>query len=61
MYLTRAAITAMVWDPQLKAYYEKKTGEGKHKASVINAIRAKIIARCFAVIKRRTPFVTLGA
>ena len=50
VYLTRAAITAMVWDPQLKAYYKKKTGEGKHKASVINAIRAKIIARCFAVI-----------
>ena len=61
VYLTRAAITAMVWDPQLKAYYKKKTGEGKHKASVINAIRAKIIARCFAVIKRRTPFVTLRA
>lgn len=61
VYLTQAAITAMVWDSQLKAYYKKKTGEGKHKASVINAIRAKIIARCFAVIKRRTPFVTLCA
>lgn len=61
VYLTRAAITAMVWDPQLKAYYKRKTAEGKHKASVINAIRAKIIARCFAVIKRRTPFVTLTA
>lgn len=61
VYLTRASITAMVWDPQLKAYYKRKTGEGKHKASVINAIRAKIIARCFAVIKRGTPFVTLSA
>lgn len=61
VYLTRAAITAMVWDPQIKAYYKRKTGEGKHKASVINAIRAKIIARCFAVIKRKTPFVTLSA
>lgn len=61
VYLTRAAITAMVWDTQLKAYYKRKTEEGKHKASVINAIRAKIIARCFAVIKRRTPFVTLSA
>ena len=60
VYLTRAAITAMAWDPQLKAYYKRKTEEGKHKASVINAIRAKIIARCFAVIKRRTPFVTLS-
>ena len=61
VYLTRAAITAISWDPQMKAYYKRKTGEGKHKASVINAVRAKIIARCFAVIKRKTPFVTLRA
>ena len=61
VYLTRAAITAISWDPQIKAYYKRKTGEGKHKASVINAVRAKIIARCFAVIKRKTPFVTLRA
>ncbi|WP_278451462.1 IS110 family transposase [Parabacteroides johnsonii] len=55
VYLTRAAITAISWDPQMKAYY----AEGKHKASVINAVRAKIIARSFAVIRRQTPFVTL--
>lgn len=61
VYLTRAAITAMCWDPQMKAYYKRKTKQGKHKASVINAIRAKIIARCFAVIRRQTPYVTLVA
>lgn len=61
VYLTRAAITAMSWDPQIKAYYKRKIAEGKHKASVINAIRAKIIARCFAVIRRKTPFVSLVA
>ena len=61
VYLTRAAITAIAWDPQIKAYYKRKIAEGKHKASVINAVRAKIIARCFAVIKRKTPFVTLSA
>ncbi|KAA6340248.1 hypothetical protein EZS27_011881 [termite gut metagenome] len=38
-----------------------KTAEGKHKASVINAIRAKIISRCFAVIRRQTPYVSLVA
>lgn len=59
VYLTRAAITAISWDPQIKAYYKRKTGEGKHKASVINAVRAKIIARCFAVIKRKLHCVTL--
>lgn len=59
--LTRAAITAMVHDPQIKTYYARKVAEGKHKASVINAIRAKIIYRCFAVVKRQTPFVKLMA
>ena len=57
---TRAAITAISWDPQMKAYYKRKIAEGKHKASVINAVRAKIIARSFAVIRRQTPFVTLA-
>ena len=60
VYLTRAAITAISWDPQMKAYYKRKIAEGKHKASVINAVRAKIIVRSFAVIRRQTPFVTLA-
>ena len=60
VYLTRAAITAISWDPQMKAYYKRKIAEGKHKAAVINAVRAKIIARSFAVIRRQTPFVTLA-
>ena len=58
VYLTRAAI-CISWDPQMKAYYKKENSGGKHKASVINAVRAKIIARSFAVIRRQTPFVTL--
>ena len=28
--------------------------------TIINAVRAKIIARSFAVIRRQTPFVTLA-
>ena len=60
VYLTRAAITAISWDPQMKAYYTRNIAEGTHKASVINAVRAKIIARSFAVIRRQTPFVTLA-
>lgn len=61
VYLTRAAITAMCHDPQMKAYYKRKVEQGKHKACVVNAIRAKIIARCFAVIRRGTPYVSLVA
>ena len=37
---------------ELKAYYRRKVEEGKNKMSVINALRAKIVARMFAVIKR---------
>ena len=37
VYLTRAAITAISWDPQMKAYYKRKIAEGKHKASVDSA------------------------
>ncbi len=57
--LTRAAITAASHAPQKKAYYARKLFQGKHKASVIKAIRAKIIYRCFAVASRQTPFVRL--
>ena len=59
--LTRAAITAVKWDEQLKKYYRRKIDDGKHKASVINAVRAKLIARYFAVVKRQTAFVKLVA
>lgn len=37
---------------ELKDYYLRKTEEGKSKMSVINAVRAKIVARMFAVIKK---------
>jgi len=37
---------------ELKTYYLRKVDEGKNKMLVINALRAKIIARMFAVIKR---------
>ena len=59
VYLTSAAVTSVRWDGQLKKYYQRKINEGKHKASVLNAVKAKIVARCFAVIKRQEPFVKL--
>ena len=57
--LNRSALIAIRCDPQLKAYYERKVAEGKHKFSVLNAVRAKIAARCFAVVRRGTPYVAL--
>ncbi len=49
-----AALSAKKFDPQMKAYYERKVSEGK-KMVVLNAVRCKIISRAFAVIKRNPP------
>ena len=51
------AITAIRIDPEMKKYYQRKLAEGKHPMSVLNAVKNKIIARVFAVVKRRTPYV----
>jgi transposase len=55
--LTMAAISAINHQPELKAKYEKKLGEGKAKMVAINIIRFELIERIFAVIKRRTPYI----
>ena len=55
--LNMCAKSAIQHDVQLKEYYHRKTQEGKEKMSVINAVRNKIIARVFAVVERKTPFV----
>ena len=44
---------------EMKQYYLRKVEQGKNKMSVINAVRAKIVARMFAVINKNekyTPF-----
>ncbi len=57
--LTRAALAAIVHDPELRAYYKRKKLEGKHSNVVLNAVRFKLIQRCFAVVRRQTPYVKL--
>ena len=37
---------------EYKDYYKRKTEEGKHPMCVLNVIRAKLVSRMFAVIKR---------
>ena len=39
-----------------KDYFKRKVDQGKHKLSVINAIRNKLLALALAVIKRDSPF-----
>lgn len=54
---TMAALSAKKHDPELKMYYERKTKEGKHPMSVMNALKCKLAARVFATINRNSPFV----
>ena len=54
--LTMASISAIQHDPELKAKYEQKVKEGKAKMCVLNIIRAKLIERVFAVIKKQKPY-----
>ncbi len=54
--LTMAAISAIQHDPELKAKYGQKVKEGKPKMSVLNIIRAKLIERVFAVIRKQKTY-----
>lgn len=56
--LSNGANSACKWDPEIKAYYERKFKEGKEHKVIINSIRCKLVNRVFAVVKRQTPFVT---
>ena len=55
--LNMCAISTIRHDKELKTYYERKVKEGKSKMLVINNVRCKLLARVFAVINRKTPFV----
>jgi transposase len=59
--LHMAALTAIRYDPELKAYYERKILEGKSKMSVINAVRFKLLARVVSVVKNDREYVKKAA
>ena len=46
------AISSLFHSEEMKAYYERKVNEGKHKMVVINAIRNKIIRRIYACVTK---------
>lgn len=58
--LSMGAINAIRHDRELKAYFDRKVKEGKHKMAVINAVRNKLISRVFATINRGSPFVKIA-
>lgn len=55
--LHMAAVGVTARKGELQDYWRRKVAEGKHKMSVLNAIRNKLIHRIFAVIDRGTPYV----
>lgn len=57
--ITNGVLSAIQHDIELKIYYERKVAQGKHKFSVINAVKNKLIHRVFATVKRGTPYVEL--
>lgn len=51
--------SAIQYDPELRAYYNRKCAEGKHPQSVRNAVICKLLYRIYAVINRGTPYVNI--
>lgn len=57
MLLHMAALVAIQYNPELRAYYERKVKEEKkNKMCVINAVRNKLILRIFACIKQNRKY-----
>jgi transposase len=52
-----AAISSIQHNPDLKKYYKRRLAEGKSKMCVINAVRAKLLYKVLAVVKRGTPYI----
>lgn len=55
--LNLCAINSIQYNLEMKLYYKRKTEEGKHPYSTINAIRNKLLARIFAIVQREQPYV----
>jgi len=51
--LTQAAKCAIVHDPNIRGYYNRKIEQGKDKWLVINNVRNKLIHRIFAVVANK--------
>lgn len=54
--LHMAALVAIVYNTDLREFYERKVGEGKNKMSVINAVRNKLIHRIFTCVNENRKY-----
>ena len=55
--LLNAANSAILYNPQIRAYYQRKITEGKDHKAITNAVACKLVNIVFAVVKRQTPYV----
>jgi transposase len=54
--LTQAARSAVLYNPELRQYYERKIKEGKLEQVVINNVRNKLLHRIFAIVQKKQPY-----
>ena len=58
--ISNGASTAIMYDKELQAYYQRRIEQGHNKYKVKNAVCNKFLHRIFAVINRGTPYVELN-
>ena len=54
LHMAALAVSTRAKSGELREYYLRKVAEGKSRMSVLNAVRAKLILRMFAVIRNNT-------
>lgn len=54
--LYMATITATRYNPDIKAQYQRLTGQGKSKMSALAAAMRKLVQICYGVIKHQQPY-----
>lgn len=57
--LSACAVAAIKSDPEMRLYYNRRAEDGINRMNTINAVRNKLLARVFAVVKRGTPYVKI--
>lgn len=56
-----AATAAVLHDPELQPYYQRKRAEGKHHGTVIGAVCRKLLTRIYLVLKEQRPYQVRSA
>lgn len=54
--LHMCALSSVMYNPEMKAYFNRKVEEGKNKMLILNNIRNKLIHRICACVKENRPY-----